>query len=329
MNLEFKHDRKRICNEQFVAQFPVPTLTSFGCTQWKVCEGYMNGKGEVVVKDSEQARLLYEHGYYGKIIPVDDHYHKSNHEKYQRQKTKKYLDLNGLQYENFKVTKRKENQEHRSDKFALPQGNVKLILSFEEAFFLSFVFGCLLVYDLQNSPLNIDQLWDYFKQKSQDFIVKYITYHHIRSKGIVARCGLNYGVPYVGYYKGMSFYHSTFMFAIHQVTCGADTNTSFKNPNQYDLCTLQRDASSVKKQLIVIKIQLPNDLNCEVTKFLENTKVDEIHVTRFVVETSPENLKKIEKWKELNAYKKLKFEKKRQSSVSEDQPNSSKKIKTS
>ena len=113
------------------------------------------------------------------------------------------------------------------------------------------------------------------------------------------------------------------------MTCGADTNTSFKNPNQYDLCTLQRDASSVKKQLVVIKIQLPNDLNCEVTKFLENTKVDEIHVTRFVVETSPENLKKIEKWKELNAYKKLKFEKKRQSSVSEDQPNSSKKIKTS
>lgn len=54
--------------------------------------------------------------------------------------------------------KNREDQDRRTDRFAVPQGEVKLILSFEEAFFLCFVFGCLLVHDSQNNPLNIDQL---------------------------------------------------------------------------------------------------------------------------------------------------------------------------
>lgn len=60
MNVEFKHDRKRFCYEQFVAQFPVPTLSRYSTKQFKVCEGYINGHGEVIVKESEQARFLYE-----------------------------------------------------------------------------------------------------------------------------------------------------------------------------------------------------------------------------------------------------------------------------
>jgi len=256
-------------------------------------------------------------GYYGSIVPIDNGYHKPYHEKFRREKC---YNLNGFQYENFKISKNREDQDRRTDRFAVPQGEVKLILSFEEAFFLCFVFGCLLVHDSQNNPLNIDQLWEHFRRQSRDFTVKYIAYHHIRSKGLVARCGLNYGVPYVGYYKGMSFYHSTFMFGIHQVN--RELKTSFKNSDQHQLIALQREAGKVKKQLVVIKIQLHDDHDCDVTEFLGNAKVGEIHVTRFVVETSPENLEKIEKWKKMN---KDKLERKRE--FLESKPESSKKIK--
>ncbi|XP_035223041.1 tRNA-splicing endonuclease subunit SEN2-like [Stegodyphus dumicola] len=72
-----------------------------------------------------------------------------------------------------------------------------LILTFEEAYFLSYGLGCLVVKD-RGQSMDLLRLWNKFCELSvgQNFPIMYTAYHHFRSKGWVVRSGLKYGTDY-------------------------------------------------------------------------------------------------------------------------------------
>jgi tRNA splicing endonuclease len=66
-----------------------------------------------------------------------------------------------------------------------------MILSPQEAFFLSWGLGCLDLY--QNSVLlNSQNLLELFNRDNVDFLMRYAAYHYYRSLGWVVRSGILY-----------------------------------------------------------------------------------------------------------------------------------------
>jgi len=175
------------------------------------------------------------------------------------------LSLNILKDENEKI--------YADKKDSIPE-KARLVLTLEEGFFLSYGLGCLLITE-NGKHLSIQQQWNKFSDISPTFVTYYVTYHHIRSKGLVPRCGSNYGVPFVAYYKGMPFSHSSFMISI---ICEKQENV--EEIDCKELASLLRIATSVKKQLIFIYITSPS--NTSSVECLRNFSVKEVLISRWV-----------------------------------------------
>ncbi|XP_078604164.1 tRNA-splicing endonuclease subunit Sen2-like isoform X1 [Branchiostoma floridae x Branchiostoma japonicum] len=93
-----------------------------------------------------------------------------------------------------------------------------LQLSLEEAFFLSYGLGCLSVVDESGCLMTLTDMWQCFTQTQHNFLPNYIVYHYLRSKGWVPRAGVKYGAPWVLYWKGPSFYHSSYSVVVQTVS---------------------------------------------------------------------------------------------------------------
>ncbi|OAA59223.1 tRNA intron endonuclease [Niveomyces insectorum RCEF 264] len=105
-----------------------------------------------------------------------------------------------------------------------------LQLSAEEAFFLAYALGALVVVDpATNAALSTQQLFTLFRQQSyfpprgptpfphaaylatdDPFLVHYAVYHHFRSLGWVPRHGIKFGVDWLLYGKGPALDHAEF-----------------------------------------------------------------------------------------------------------------------
>lgn len=98
-----------------------------------------------------------------------------------------------------------------------------LILTREEAFFLTFGLGVLAVKDESNGkPLSVQDLFllfrqhSYFPPRSVDlqpddpFLIHYAVYHHFRSLGWIVRPGIKFGVEWLLYYRGPAHSHAEF-----------------------------------------------------------------------------------------------------------------------
>jgi len=130
-----------------------------------------------------------------------------------------------------------------------------LLLSHEEAFFLSYGLGCLTV--VSSSPLSpftsprsgtapteaksssssatpssspstpsspssriplpLVDLWRLFRSFDARFPSKYVAYHYYRSRGWVPRCGLKFGVDFLLYVHGPKDYHATFSLVVEEL----------------------------------------------------------------------------------------------------------------
>lgn len=72
----------------------------------------------------------------------------------------------------------------------------KLMLTLEEAFFLSFAISCLQLMDHKGNHLSLHQTWILFKETDKKFVNKYVVYHYFKSKGYIVKPGIKFGGDY-------------------------------------------------------------------------------------------------------------------------------------
>jgi tRNA-splicing endonuclease subunit Sen2 len=147
----------------------------------------------------------------------------------------------------------------------------------EEAFFLAFALGVLMISDPQTKSLfSIPELFDLFRQYSylppriepglfdlspdDPFLVQYAVYHHFRSLGWVPRPGMKFGVDWILYAKGPVFDHAEFgLMVIPSYTDstwkgrGKDTNAR----SWHWLHGANRVLAHVKKSLVLVYVDVP------------------------------------------------------------------------
>ena len=85
----------------------------------------------------------------------------------------------------------------------------------EEAFHLARN-SCLNIHDKEGSVISLEALQEQFEEKDNRFILKYIAYAYIRSKGWIPKCGLKFGVDFLLYKCGPPFYHSSFAVIVRE-----------------------------------------------------------------------------------------------------------------
>ena len=160
------------------------------------------------------------------------------------------------------------------------QDREHLQLTMEEAFFLSYGLGVLMVSDPKSkTPMSTKDLFAIFRQHSyfppqetlsispdDPFMVSYVVYHHFRSLGWVVRGGTKFSVDYLLYNRGPVFTHAE--FAILILPSYSDPSWS-ANASKRDhvskmerrrwswLHCINRVNSQVKKTLVLVYVDIP------------------------------------------------------------------------
>jgi tRNA splicing endonuclease len=96
----------------------------------------------------------------------------------------------------------------------------KLMLTLQEAFFLSYGLGCLQIMNSDDKILSTDQLWELFIKTDRNFIHKYVVYHYFRSKGYIVKSGIKFGGDYCEYKNvGTLIFPCLFLLLIASQKC--------------------------------------------------------------------------------------------------------------
>lgn len=182
-----------------------------------------------------------------------------------------------------------ENEEH-------------LQLSLEEAFFLAYGLGVLDVVAARThklvEPLALFTLCRSLSsfpptpavraRPDDPFLLKYVVYHHFRSRGWVVRDGVKFAVDYMVYNRGPVFAHAE--FAVHIVPTYSDpywkgrADTPEQSPWWWLHC-VNRVQSQVLKTLVLVYVEVPPPVEGpvdDVGAFLGRYKVREFVLKRWV-----------------------------------------------
>lgn len=165
--------------------------------------------------------------------------------------------------------------------------NEHLLLTYEEAFFLSYGLGYLLVEDSLGKAMNLEEMWKTFCQRRKKFVPIYIAYHYYRSCGWVPKPGLKFGTDLILYKEGNSFYHATYSVNVQMV------ESTFLNEDPYHLMAksdwvtlsgLDRMNEHVAKQLLFCYVIKPTALTEDLLspKCISSFSVQEMIVSRWV-----------------------------------------------
>ena len=168
-----------------------------------------------------------------------------------------------------------------------------LQLSSEEATYLAMELDALQVFSPDGSPMNTETLWTHFLSINSCFIELYTAYRYYRSKGWVPKSGLKFGVDFLLYKEGPSFYHSTYAVVVTLIE-------QFLKPSVESLCkphttgltwreviALDRVNEAAGKELIVCYVVKPPSLSQDQLKLptcLASLQVCEVFVKRWVPE---------------------------------------------
>lgn len=153
-----------------------------------------------------------------------------------------------------------------------------LNLSFEEAFFLAFGLGCLLVTNSNGEEQSLDQLWSFFCRNQPDFPRKYAVYHHFRTKGFVVKEGTKFGSDFLLYKDGPPFFHAQYSVRIVE-------KITWK-----EMSGLNRVTESAGKELLLVQInQKESEENSNVKEILKNMQIEEILIRRWVANLERES----------------------------------------
>ncbi|XP_042869139.1 tRNA-splicing endonuclease subunit SEN2-like isoform X2 [Penaeus japonicus] len=154
-------------------------------------------------------------------------------------------------------------------------GSMKLMP--EEAMFLSYALGCLVVtQSAQQQPyqyssygnntyseMTIDEMWTAFTKADKAFPIKYAVYHHYRAKGWVVKSGLKFGADWVLYPVGPPFYHAQYTVMIQCVwsdTLHRDDSTSWREFSWTNIAATERLNSHVAKAPLICLVLRPRSL---------------------------------------------------------------------
>jgi tRNA-splicing endonuclease subunit Sen2 len=169
-----------------------------------------------------------------------------------------------------------------------------LQLSSEEATYLAMELDVLQVFSPDGSLLNTETLWTHFLSTNDRFIELYTAYRYYRSKGWVPKSGLKFGVDFLLYKEGPSFYHSTYAVVVTLIEqCVEPVNLeSLRNPpttglTWREVIALNRVNEAAGKELIVCYVVKPPSLSPDQFKLstcLASLQVCEVFVKRWVPE---------------------------------------------
>ncbi len=161
-----------------------------------------------------------------------------------------------------------------------------LCLTLEEAFFLSYALGCLVVLKKDNSkdknkdinedknhhknkdensePMNLSEMWREFCRIQSNFPTHYAAYHHYRAKGWVPKVGIKFGADLILYRDGPPFNHSSYSVMIKTVN-----DLDLKPDPKYDrevltwrsLSAFNRVTEQVNKEVLLCYVVRPGNLS--------------------------------------------------------------------
>ncbi|XP_013787717.1 tRNA-splicing endonuclease subunit Sen2-like [Limulus polyphemus] len=165
-----------------------------------------------------------------------------------------------------------------------------LQLTFEEAFFLSYGLGCLLVADEKGKILDILTMWRRFCELShKNFPAFYTAYHYFRSKGWIVKTGLKYGADFLLYKDGPPFYHASYSVLVVVVKEGILREDSDKGKDRHStwasLAALNRVTLQVAKEILYCHVIQPNgikDEDLQSPNCISQFQVQEILMKRWV-----------------------------------------------
>ncbi|KAL3889464.1 hypothetical protein ACJMK2_001808 [Sinanodonta woodiana] len=164
-----------------------------------------------------------------------------------------------------------------------------LRLSLEEAFFLSFGLGCLVVLDQDKTPMTLSTMWQKFSSSQKRFVPKYIAYHHFRSKGWVPKSGLKFGADFILYRVGPPFYHGSYSVIVRTVFANTLQEVRQFTDREFTWTTLSgfnRATEHVAKEVLICYVIIPENLSVEnlqaSAKYISHCQVNELHLTRWV-----------------------------------------------
>ena len=142
-----------------------------------------------------------------------------------------------------------------------------LVLTMEEAFFLSYSLSCLQVKNSLGNFLSLEEQWCLYCQTVPDFVSRYVVYHHFRSKGWVCKCGLKFGADFLLYRIGPEHFHSEYSVVLFPVTlqdkrAGQSKLVSMGSQNWplswHEVLRLGRVGEAVAKTIIVCFVLRPD-----------------------------------------------------------------------
>lgn len=154
-------------------------------------------------------------------------------------------------------------------------GYLELLL--EEAMFLSYALGCLVVKRsssgsgvkkfkgarTKEQAMTIDQMWKEFVSLDPNFVTRYAVYHHYRTKGWVVKSGLKFGAEFVLYPVGPPFYHAMYTVMIQCVWSDnheTDDSLSNREMSWTNIAATERFNTHVKKMPVICYVLRPRSL---------------------------------------------------------------------
>ncbi|CAG9788725.1 unnamed protein product [Diatraea saccharalis] len=147
----------------------------------------------------------------------------------------------------------------------------KLMLTLEEAFFLSYGLGCLQILNNEEKALSTDQLWELFMKTEKRFINKYVVYHYYRSKGYIVKPGVKFGGDYLIYKEVPSIAHADYIIVIR--------NNIQKLDWVSVLCHV-RMATTTVKEVLMVEVSKSDENLAEIPENLSAYNVREIILSR-------------------------------------------------
>ncbi|XP_077517387.1 tRNA splicing endonuclease subunit 2 isoform X2 [Amblyomma americanum] len=165
-----------------------------------------------------------------------------------------------------------------------------LQLFFEEAYFLSYGLGCLIVKD-GDEDLELLKLWQKLCALCDNFPARYAVYHHFRSKGWVVRAGSKFAADYLLYKDGPPFYHASFSVVVRRVWAdNLEEQIDHRLQSWPALSGLIRVNGNASKTVLLCHVIMPRDFDLSTPNCLRLFKIQELLVRRWI--TSEEREKR-------------------------------------
>jgi len=166
-----------------------------------------------------------------------------------------------------------------------------LHLSLEEAYFLSYALGCLLV-EHQGHFLDLDEMWTLYSNTKQNFIPRYVAYHHFRSCGWVVRSGIKFGNDFLLYKTGPDFHHASFSVKVMPI---GNKGQNGNDISWIEFSGIARITESTSKELLLCYVNFPSEVDTCSPACLPHFQVNEIVGKRWVASHHEEQTQSLKK----------------------------------